>query len=224
MTLQEMLDEVLLLSGMGTETAYATSTDDAVLRLVTLANQAAISIAQFEWQGLRAIYSFTMTASDTYPLPDDYKAFIPDTMFVDGTLVDIPTGTTTWNYLDSIAGASGALWNMRLMGDLIHVYGPVDGTEVRFEYSSKYPVLDASEAPKARFTADTDTFRLDDELLIKETLWRYKKLMGLADWQVDAADAKAYERYAKGNDKSAKTITPCASERQLGDPYTPLWV
>lgn len=224
MTLLEMLDEVMLLSGMDTETAYADSTNDAVARLVTIANQAAVSIAQHEWQTLRGIYTFNMTAAETYDLPDDYKAFIPDTMFIDGSLVNIPTDTAEWNYMKSIDGASGALWSMRLLGNVIHVHNPVSGTEVSFEYQSKYPVLDANDTPKARFTADTDTFRLDDELLIKETIWRYKKLLGLADWQIDMADAKAYERYAKGNDKGAKTLIPGGSCSPLGEPYTPLWI
>lgn len=225
LTLKQMLDEVLLLSGVDTETSYVDQGTAEVERLVSLANRSASDLALYPWQGLRSRYTFTLTTDTEYALPADYLAFIPNTMYANGEVIraDFPTETGMWSYLQASSGATGARYQMRLLDNMIQVFQPDSGQVMSFEYQSKYPVLSSGGTAKQRFTADTDTFRLDDELLIRDVLWRYKKLVGEPDWQVDLADFRKYEGYVKGQDKSAQTLQPCDGYGAYGEPYYNLW-
>lgn len=224
MTLKEMLDEVMLLSGMPTETAYVGNGSDAIERLVSIANREAQRLAMYPWQALRKTYTFTLTTATAYTLPDDFRAFVPDTMYTDSHLeaVDFPTNQGEWAYLQASTGGTGTRVQVRLLGDRLNVYQPTSGEEIRVEYWTKYPVLAADGVTtKQYFTADTDTCVLSDELLIQKVLARHKRLHNLPDWQADQADADREERILKGQDAGSKSIGPC--EDSAGDPYYDLW-
>lgn len=223
-TLQQVLDTVLLESGMPTESAYADSDDDAVKRLVNLANRSVRQLAKHPWQAIRATYTFTLSSDTQYPLPADYRAFVPDTMYEANRVspVDFPAGEGEWAYLKSSNSGSGPRTRVRLLGNVIEVHEPVSGETVRVEYLTDCPVLDTDgTTKKARFDADTDTCLLDDDLLEMDIIWRYKKLMGLQDWQVDLAAFRAYESHLRGTESGAKTITP--GEGTFQTPYYDLW-
>jgi len=223
MTLKEMIDRVLLLSGIGTETAYAGSSNPALSRLVALANQSITALARHHWTALRRIHTFTLSTDTQYELPDDFLSFVPDTMYSDTHAegMDFPASTEEWSYLKANSGGSDNE-KVRLIAGKLNVHEPDSGSVVRFEYNSKYPVVASDGSTfKALFTADTDTTLLDDELLISDLLWRYKKLMGLQDWQVDFAESQRLYQTLKGQDGSAKTIGP--RDGVSGTPYYDLW-
>lgn len=225
MTLKEILDDVLMLSGADPETSYVDQGTAEVERLVALANRSATAIAQWPWQVLRSRYTFTLTSDTEYELPSDFRSFIPDTMYTTGEVwgADFPTDTGMWAYLQASSGATGARFQMRVLGGKLQVYEPESGREVSFEYVSKTPILAADgTTKKERFTADTDTWRLDDDLLIKDLTWRYMKMVGLPDWQVDALDFKNYQTIKRGDDKGAKTLIPGEGLTMEG-PYYNLW-
>lgn len=228
MNLAGMLDSVLLESGMDTESAYVAATDDAVLRLVYLANRAARSIAtNYDWQALIRTFTFSLTTETKYALPTDIRAFVADTAYADSYLfgVDMRTRPQLWRYLQVNTTGTGPRYRMRVFGDKIQVYQPQSGDEITFEYISDNPVMAVDgTTSKKTFTVDTDTWRLDDDLLVMDIIWRYKKLLGL-DWQVDAAEYKTYLRTVQGQQAPAKTIIGTdGSEIPLGDPYTNTWV
>ena len=229
LTLKEMLDNVLLESGMDTESIYATSTEDSVRRLMRLANRSARRIATgHAWQALRRTYTFSLTTALEYVLPVDFRELISDTTFVDSYVhgVDMRTRPEQWRYLQVNVTGTGPRYRMRIMGNVIHVYQPQSGDEISFEYTSDYPVLDTDqETTQKLFDADTDTWRLDDDLLEMDIIWRYKKLLGLQDWQVDHAEFKTYDRTVKGQEAGAKTIYGVdGSEMPNTEPYTDLYI
>jgi hypothetical protein len=224
MTLKEILDDVLMLAGADPELTYVNQGTAEVERMVALANRSATSIAQWEWQTLRQRYTFTLSTDTEYDLPADYRAFIPDTMFSENHVwpADFPTDTSFWSYLKATSGGSDARFTMRLLDGKLHVHQPESGEQVSFEYLSKYPVLSSTGTAKERFTADTDTFRLDDDLLIKDLTWRYRKLVGHPDWQADLAEFRVYQTVKRGQDKGAQTL--CPSEGHIsGEPFYNLW-
>lgn len=228
MKLSEMLDDVLLESGMDTESTYVASNDPGVLRLVKLANRSSRRIATgYEWQTLIRTYTFSLTTDTQYDLPDDWRAFIPDTTFVDSYLfgVDMRTRPQLWRYLQVNTTGTGPRYRMRVMNDKIQVYQPQSGDEITFEYISDHPVMDADGTTTQKlFDADDDTFRLDDDLLVMDIIWRYKKLLGL-DWQVDHAEYKTYLRTVQGQQAPAKTIIGSdGSDMPSGEAYTQLWI
>ena len=229
MTLQEILDAVLLECGMDTETVYATSSKDAVLRLVKLANRAARSIATaHHWQALVSTYTFSLTSATTYDLPSDWRCIVPDTTYTDSTIdpVNMRVMPGDWRYLQVNSSGSGPRYNMRVMGDKIHVYSPNSGDEISFEYISDHAVMDTDGSTTQKlFDADTDTWRLDDDLLIMCLVWRLKKLLGLPDWQVDIVEYKSYLRTTIGQDAPAKTIVSSdPGDYTLPEPHTDTWI
>lgn len=227
MTLQEILDSVMLECGMATETAYSTNSRDEVLRLVNLANRSARRIAtDWKWQKMRKVYTFSLTTATSYDLPSDFREMVADTVFSNSVVspVDLPTNPSEWRYLQTNGTGVGPTYKMRFIGGRIEVFDPQDGETVSFEYHSDHPVLATDgTTTKARFTLDSDTFRLDDDLLTMDIIWRYKKLLGLPDWQIDLAETTAYANTVKGQDAGAKTFYPGEIET-TGEPYTPLWV
>jgi len=222
MTLLEILDEVMLLSGMNTETSYADSDNDAVKRLVSIANKEATRLARHPWAALRSIYSLTLSAATQYPLPDDFNFFVPDTMFSSDSpdAMNFPADPSDWVYM-KVNSSAGADEMVRVIGTNIEFHDPTSGANVQFEYISNYPVKDSGGTPQQRFTADTDTFRMDDDMLIKCVTAQYKRLMGLPDWQVDQAEAMQHELTLKGQDGGSKTVGPC--EEGFSTPYYDLW-
>lgn len=224
LTLKNMLDAVLLESGVATETAYAASDDDEVKRLLYLANRSIETLSRYPWQVLRKTYEFTLTSETTYQLPSDFRSFVPDTMYTDSHLwpVDFPSDASDWAYLQASSGGNGIAVRMRLLGNQLEVYQPTSGEVIRVEYVSKHPVQAADESYKERFTADTDTCVLDDDMVVRDILWRYKKLMGHVDWQADLMEAEAQKRVLKGQEAGARTINPCSSDEATG-PYYDLW-
>lgn len=223
MTLSEILDTVLLESGMPTETSYADNDDDSVKRLVNIANRSLQKLARHPWQALRKTWTQTLTEATEYPLPDDWRAFVPDTMFTENHLwpVNFPTDEGQWAYLQASGTGAGPRVQCRILQGQLHVYQPVSGETLRVEYISKYPVLNGTTY-KEKFTADDDTCLLDDDLVSWDILWRYKKLMGHNDWQADLAECKALQIRLWGQDEGSQTIRP---GYEMGDttPYYNLW-
>lgn len=227
MTLQEILDNVLLESGMGTETAYATNSDDAVKRLVALANRSADYLSSCHpWQALRKTYSFTLSTDTQYPLPTDFRELIPDTTYADSYYdpVDMRTDPGVWRYIKTNGISTGPRYRMRILGGLIEVNEPNSGDSISFEYLSNQAVADSGGTRKQRFTADTDTFVLDDDLLTADTLWRHARLVGLPQWQDLRGEAIKLKVEREGAEAGSKMLIGGEYAEPGGHPYTPLWV
>lgn len=222
MTLKEMLDEALLQCGLPTETEYASNDDDSVARFASIASNEAAKLSRYPWQALRKSYEFTLTSAESYTLPSDFRAFVPDTMYEEGDThpAEFPTSAANWQMLKASSTNAGDL-KVRIMGDAILVHEPEAGETVRFEYWSKYPAKNAAGTAKQYFTVDTDTFVLDDDLLIMRLIARIKRLNGLPDWQVDMAEAMKYEQELKGQDSGSRTVGP--SDDGFSKPHYELW-
>lgn len=223
MDLQSILDAVLHSSGVATESAYASSSEDRVLRLVSLANRSVAYLSRYPYQALRETHEFTLSTDTEYTLPNDFKAFVPDTFFTDDRIdpVGFPTSAEEWGYLQATSGGSSITVRARLLGDRLHIYEPDSGEALRFEYITKNPVQTAAGVGKQYFTLDTDTTLLDDDLLILHIVQAYKRLMGFEDWMVDLANFQNYERTLQGQDSGSATLRP--GEFADAGPYYNLW-
>lgn len=228
MTLLEILDNLLLECGIGTETSYAGNSDEAVSRLVSIANRASVAIVgEFPWSRLRRTYTFTMEDGVTeYDLPDDFERLIPDTAYANSYVVpmDMQTDEQQWAYLKVNGTGTGPRYRCRIFDGKIQVHAPQASEEVRLEYVSNAPVLASDGSRKRRFTADSDTYLLDDELLLMGAKWRYKQLIGQADWQGAMAEFQGYLLARQGADGGLKTIDTMDRDYPWGEPYTDTWV
>jgi len=119
--------------------------------------------------------------------------------------------------------SDGGTLRARFYGDKIEVRDVQGGDSFRFEYMSSYAIRDSIGDPQRVFSQDTDTWLLDDQLLILgvQAHWAQTKLM------------PQYEQwYANYMKKMAEAIGRSAGSRTLGgvgrperyDPYTPLYV
>jgi len=228
MTLSEILDAVLLESSVDTENVYYASTDPAVRRLVAMADRSASRLAAaHDWQALRRTYTLTLDSNTDYALPSDFGALVADTAFQDSYIhpIDMRTDPEYWGYLQSASSGVGPRARFRILGDRLHVYAPQSGQTVRYEYLSNHPIVDTDgTTTKQRWEADTDTFRLDDDLLVMDLVWRYQRLIGLEAWQDHRTEFMSHMRTVKGREAGAKTIIGGEYDMRFGEPYTDLWL
>jgi hypothetical protein len=160
-----------------------------------------------------------------YDLPDDYQSFIPDSVWeTDGSRrVELPVPESRWFLYKFTAFSDGGVMRARLYGDQIEIHDPKPGESFSMEYITKYPILGSDSTPKERFTADTDTFLLDDQMFILgvQGHWGQMKLMPQAMQWYSNYMAKVNE--AIGRDAGGQTIGGPVSPSGRRDPYYPLW-
>lgn len=229
LTLKQIANQALLLSSVDEVEQFVGEGTAEVERVVAHANMAITYLKQWGWQTMRKRHEFTLSAApdgqlySEEDLPDDFLAFIPDTMYSDNNLwpADFPAGNGLWAYLNSAAGGSGVTYHMRLMADKLQVYQPDVGQTVSFEYMTKYPVQATGAGElKETFTADTDTFRLDDYLLIHELQWRFEKATGNGDWLATKAESDEYRWLKFGDDEGSQSFYPTEGDQVgYGEPY-----
>lgn len=100
-----------------------------------------------------------------------------------------PMNDVEWQGIKALPNP-GPFYKYRIRNNRLLI-NPVPTTPfslIAFEYASSYGVLDALGVVKAAFTADSDTFRMDEKILKKGLAYRWKQVKGLP-YQ---ADEEAY--------------------------------
>lgn len=222
-----LLDDVMQECNFRKKGVYALATSQNEQQLFRIANRSVAVLMGHPWSGLRKTHTITLTGDTEYPLPSDYHAIIPDTGRANSRLVPVDTNTnaSVWHWLQSRGGIGGVQYRTRFYGTTIEVFSPTAGDVITFEYQSKHPIqATGGGALKAKFTDDSDEWLLDDDLLMMECIWRFKKAKGLEDWRDDRADAGRYFRDLVSRDTPAKTLnTVQPQDPHFGEPHTNLW-
>lgn len=91
-------------------------------------------------------------------------------------------------------------------GNLVYKPALVTGETAKYWYVSRNKCADTGGTPKETFTADTDTFRLDDRLLELVFIWTFRQMKGF-DYAEDLATAEVALARAISDDKGARIIT-----------------
>lgn len=238
-TLKQLLDQVCDEIGFDRPALYVgNATDENIRQMVAIANRSAIRLRDLHLQQMVRVATITLSggspviwSSDvqTYPLPTDFLALVPDTTYQQGRIdmADFPTSPTLWNYLISRSGPEGLRIRCRIEGGLLYVFSPEVTETIRFEYLSKFPidgVMGNSRIfQREQFHSDSDVWRLDDPLFEMDVIWRYKKAKGL-DWEVDRGEYQLYENAVRARDSGSKTISWPCGEPYPNPPFTNLWV
>lgn len=223
-TLKTILDAILDEVGFKKPLAYASSSKPADAQIVALANRATAAIREYDLNIVRKSDTITMTSATEYDLASDFHAYIPDTMYLDGQLmaVDLPTTPSEWALISS-GGVTGDFLRARLYGGQLKVLNPRSGSDITYEYTSNELIqATGAGAFKTKFTADTDEWQADDDLLILETKWRFEKAKGLPTWQESQRECREYVRNLRGRDHAAKALGPAMPVDR--SPKTNLWV
>lgn len=162
-----------------------TNNQDAMLAL-RLANKEAKAIRhRYDWQELRKEHTFATVAADaqTSSLPADFLRFVNETMFnrTEKRPLYGPITPQDWAEYKSgqLVPADPAFM---VRAGLINIAPtPVAGRTIAFEYITKYTVTaTGSTTPtKEKFSADTDSWFLDEEILTLAIIWRWRKQKGM---------------------------------------------
>lgn len=204
-TVKEMLDSTLVETGFAPLAQYFGNNRQEARQLSALANRELNQYGKDEWQVLRTQYTITMTASNTYPLPTDYRQFVPDTPWTETRRVDFPVTSEVWIYYNARNITTGLRQRMRLAKGQIELQDPDPGSEILIEYISNSPVLDNTMTPQVKFTADDDMLALNDDLFILGMVWRWMKVKGL-DWQPNYQEWRRMYKRQKAADSGSQTI------------------
>lgn len=149
----------------------------------------------YDWQVLQSEATWTSTATESQgalsTLAPGFEYIINDTVF-DRTQqwqLPGPLSQQVWQWRKATT-ASGPYPEWRIQGGTLYMYPvPTAGHTMVFEYQSSYWCQDNAGTPKATWTVDTDTSRIDEELVKLGLIWRFRKAKGL-DY---AEDFRSYQ-------------------------------
>jgi len=94
----------------------------------------------------------------------------------------------------------------KIGGDIKYRPALASGEDAKFWYISNKVIQDTGGTNKARFTDDTDTFRLDDRMLELALIWEWRQRKGL-DYSEDMITAEQAIAQEISRDKGARIIT-----------------
>ena len=209
LTFKQIADAVMGELGVAAQDQYFGNTSTQETRLTALANRAIKILGQEGYTSLKTLGTITMTSATTYDLPADFMYLVPDTMNADGQWrpINMPVTSQHWYQLQARHGIDGIRYKARIIGDQLEVNSPESGVDLIFEYLTKNVVQSTGSASpdKERFSKDTDTWLLDDDLLIMDLKWRFMQSLNL-DWQTPLAELKAYKLRLRGLEGGSQTI------------------
>jgi len=224
-TIKTMLNNVLAQSGFLEKPAFFSASDPDDKQMTAIANRVADEILNyFTWPAMRTSGSITMTTATSYDLPVDFKELVPDSAWeTDGSRkANWPVPDNTWYMYKYSALSSGITMQIKMYGDTIQTVDPVEGEVVSFDYISKYPTLTAGSVAQEKFTADTDTWKMDDQLLTLGIQAHWQQAKGMPSYQEHMMNYRLKLNEAIGRASAAQTISDKRGPL-FGSPYYPLW-
>jgi hypothetical protein len=188
MSLITAINEVADLVSLDRLTAVAGSGADDAKTMLTLAQQAGEEIAhRVDWNRLvRA----AAVAATPYTLPEDYHRPVPGAAMVTalGVFVRPITNTGEWATLSRVGSSQPYFYRAQGTIDVLPVSAAVNAT---LNYVSGHFVMQANGTNfRPAFTTDDDTTVFNEDLLVKNMVWRWKRQKGL-DYVDDLAEFEA---------------------------------
>lgn len=189
LTLQQMVIQAAAEIGQTAPTFVVGNTDTTAIQMLALAQREGRELSRMAglwggWPQLRGEYIFnTAIGTDNYAFPADFQYFIPSTQW-DRTFkwqLIGPLEAQEWQVLKSGITVAGPRIRWRLMDQRIYL-DPVPSAvdQIVFEYYSCNWCQSATSVAQSLWAADTDTFLLDDDLMIEGLKWRFLRLKGLS--------------------------------------------
>ena len=231
LTLNVMLNQVLSQSGFLEKGTFTNSADPDDKQMVSIANRVAYEIMNYyDWNELRKTFILQLeTGKDRYPLPNDWQSLVPDSSWEsDGSRpAEIPVSNSSWYMYKFTAFSDGGIFRANIYGNEIEVYDSEGGSSISMAYITSMPILSSEGEAKELFTNDTDTWILDDQLLILgiQAHWQQAKLMPTYGEHFTNYMRKMGEAIARST--GGRIIGGSLSDRDWllrRSPYTPLYL
>lgn len=215
-TLKQIVQEFCRRTGLDVPNVVVASQENYVQQLIGLANEVIEDITDRgeSWPRLQKQALFTSVATESQGLlsaiaPYGFKYLILDTIYDRDERRPIfgPRGAEMWQQAKALP-YTGPMYSYRFWQGELYIQPTMPaGHTCAFEYASDMAILGTASATdfKKWFTADTDTFLLDESLLVTGLRWKWKSEKGMAF----ATDQLAYESrlaQAIGNDSAKGTL------------------
>lgn len=191
---------------------FLSSSEPFEMKMVDLANDVARDIAEsYDWQALTALKEYPGDGTTVgFDLPTDYSR-----MLVDGDVAR--ANWYTWHYLgardlniwrnlvNGLSTPNPGYWI--ILNNQMQFQPPIsNGDTAQFYYISKNFARAADNSTKPAFTADSDTFVLDETLLTLGLIWRYRSQERL-EYAEDMANYEKAFAERSGRDKGSRVLT-----------------
>lgn len=191
---------------------FFTAQGNFEMEMVTLLNDLAAEIARtHDWRALMKTHTLVGDGTTTsFAKPDDYDRMVIASHVSDGAswfwnyaqCPDIDTWVQIQNgYHLGIAPG----WWFILDDHFQFAPAPAANARAIVPYISRHNARAQNGAPKAEFTADTDTFALDEELLTLGLKWKWRESKHLDATGEQADFEKAFGQFS-ARDKGARVI------------------
>ena len=174
------------------------NTDTQITNILALCNEEGQELAaRHEWTGLQTEATFTTIAAENQGAMETIAPglgyIINDTIWNRTLRRPVYGPKTAQGWQQNKAFAINGPWsNFRVKGGYLYMYPiPAAGQTCVFEYTTRNWCTDSTGATgREEWGADTDIPRLEWNLLVLGTIWRWKKLKGFEY----AEDFNTYER------------------------------
>lgn len=196
------------------------STDPQIQQIVAICEEEGQELAaRYAWEALQQTVTFLTVASGLqYQLADiapNLNYVVNDTIW-NRTLrrpVYGPKNSQEWQ--ESIANNINGPFNAyRIMRDALFFYPtPVAGQTCAFEYISR-AWINSGTGSSATWLLDTDTPKLDDQIITLGTVWRWKQAKGL-DYAEDFAKYERRIMDAMGRDASKPILNTAGASWEI---------
>lgn len=183
MTLLSVVQSACKVCGLNVPDQVMSSTERTMVEMARLANEMAQMISErHDWQSLMVQTTLTGDGSaEAFDLPSDFGRMpVTANLWSNRWQWDMNpiVGVDAWLQYQ-IWPTTLTLGNWIIYGDQFHLL-PImgDGDLVKLFYVSNKLVRDVNDATKALFTADDDTFRLNERLLELAIIYKWKSDKG----------------------------------------------
>lgn len=211
MTVLAACQKASQLMGLTAPSQVYGSTSRYEVELQAVANEAARAItAEHDWRKLTTLKTQAGDGSTTsFSLPSDYdrmpmkaKIFLTSTTEPMRQIIDLDE----WmhNRLQSLTANPGE-WI--ILGGYLQIYPIMASTNsAKYYYqSNKRVVAEDGTSTKVAFTLDTDSFRLDENMLALEIIWRWRAMKGL-EYGEDMQNAGIAKAQQIARDKGSRML------------------
>lgn len=208
MTLLTMIQDCCKEVGVPAPTVAFTSQDTTIQQMIAISNSAGMHLAQLgPWQELTRETTHTTVAAELQGLMSTiapgFNWPLYETMWNRTSTQYLwgPLFPREWQFLKAIP-VTGPFPNHRIYNRRLYfIPAPTAGETVAFEYMSNYWCESSGGTGQSRWAADTDTSVLPEEILKRETIWRWKAAKGF-DYAEDfrSAQEQANNNLARSQD------------------------
>jgi hypothetical protein len=224
-TILTMVQGAAIRCGFGAKpTAAVSSTDQNTQKLVIFAQDAGRELLErANWVNLDTAGTVTGDGLSTlFQLPQDWVRFSPSDKSPRGALVsskyplvplDGPINTEDLNLLKALpASTVRPVW--RIIGGALEIWPALAlGEIVTFNYYSSYWIMNSARTTGGQtFNADDDFSLINEDTVMKGSIWRWKASQGLQY----AEEFRAYEQSLSRNAAQQMTERVISTSSKLG--------